>query len=330
MNVMGFIWIQYEIMRLRIAKGKEASWNWWIYLQERETFRGVWIRSLNGWLKHSGFVDFVAKSWDDMQLCLCKWNVETFGWVDLAVEEVVKVINVCNEISAYVFGGGGSQWLLDLEAEGVVISKERAGVAVSFWNNLWRCKSMLKQKSRGSGVGKVTSIQGLSETEAGNLEEPFLLEEIRDVCGSSMKTNVQAPKVTASNSFVSVGPLWKMIFIGRKIQDGVVVLNELIDYEKRRFGFGGRWLRWIESYVCNASLPVLINESPTIYFSMGKGFRHGDPLSLFLFTLVAEGLELMIKWALEIGALSGFKLSPSLEFQLLQFVDDTVLLCEPT
>ncbi|XP_058732732.1 uncharacterized protein LOC131604303 [Vicia villosa] len=133
---------------------------------------------------------------------------------------------------------------------------------------------------------------------------------------------------------------------GRQIQDGVLVLNEVLDYAKRfkrkcmvlkvdfekaynnvnwkflldtlrRFGFGVRWVRWIEACVCNASLSVLINGSPTADFFMEKGLRQGDPLSPFLFTLVTEGLAMLIKEATAVGAFEGFEIGTSVTYNLL-------------
>jgi len=42
---------------------------------------------------------------------------------------------------------------------------------------------------------------------------------------------------------------------------------------------------------------VLVNESPMDHFKMKKGLRQGDLLALFLFLIVAEGLNaLMCEW----------------------------------
>lgn len=101
-------------------------------------------------------------------------------------------------------------------------------------------------------------------------------------------------------------------------------------YMLRRFGFNLRWVRWIEACVCNASLLALVNGSPTAKFLMDKGLRQGDSLSPFLFTLVTEGLALLGKNAVALGAFVGFKLGTAVELHLLQFADDTVLIGEPS
>jgi hypothetical protein len=109
----------------------------------------------------------------------------------------------------------------------------------------------------------------------------------------------------------------------RQILDGVVVLNEIIDLAKRRrdecllfkvdferaydtiswqfldrmmikMGFAEGWLKWIRACIFESSMSVLVNGSPTIDFKVGRGLRQGDPLSPFLFLIVAEGLAGMI------------------------------------
>jgi hypothetical protein len=109
----------------------------------------------------------------------------------------------------------------------------------------------------------------------------------------------------------------------RQILDGVVVLNELIDLAKRRkdecflfkvyferaydtvswlflermmvkLGFAEGWLKWMRACIFEISMSILVNGSQTNDFKVGKGLRQGDPLSPFLFLIVAEGLAGMI------------------------------------
>jgi len=62
---------------------------------------------------------------------------------------------------------------------------------------------------------------------------------------------------------------------------------------------------------------------------MGRGLRQGDPLSPFLFVIVAEVLNRMLIQAHKLGQLRGLKVGAK-EVQLthLQFADDTLLFCE--
>ncbi|PNX56330.1 ribonuclease H [Trifolium pratense] len=73
-------------------------------------------------------------------------------------------------------------------------------------------------------------------------------------------------------------------------------------------------------------MSVLVNGSPTEDFVVGKGLRQGDPLSPFLFLLVAEGLSRLIRRALDNGIFTGCKVTNNLHFHTLQFVDDIVII----
>ncbi|MCH88013.1 LINE-1 reverse transcriptase like, partial [Trifolium medium] len=143
----------------------------------------------------------------------------------------------------------------------------------------------------------------------------------------------------------------------RQILDGVMVLNELIDLAKWRkdeclifkvdferaydtvswkylenmmikMGFAEGWLRWMKACIFESTMSVLVNGSPTEDFKVSKGLRQGDPLSPFLFLIAAEGLTGLVKKAVEIGKFHGYNVHETLQFQILQFVDDTVLVGE--
>ena len=47
----------------------------------------------------------------------------------------------------------------------------------------------------------------------------------------------------------------------------------------KRMGFGERWIGWIRQCIFSASFAVLVNGSPTEFFSASRGIRQGDPLS---------------------------------------------------
>lgn len=81
--------------------------------------------------------------------------------------------------------------------------------------------------------------------------------------------------------------------------------------------------------VCNGTSSVLVNSSPTLDFTLEKGMKQGDLLSPFLFILVVEGLSTMMSKAATSGAFKGFRVNYELVFDLLQFADDTVILCKP-
>lgn len=95
------------------------------------------------------------------------------------------------------------------------------------------------------------------------------------------------------------------------------------------FGFGGKWLGWIKEFLSSSRISVLVNVSPTEEFSPQGGLRQGDPLSPFLFNLVAEGLNLRLHRAKLLGLVKGALLgSNRMSISHLQFVDDTIIFCE--
>ena len=58
----------------------------------------------------------------------------------------------------------------------------------------------------------------------------------------------------------------------------------------------------------NSTASVLVNGSPTREFEIFRGLRQGDPLSPFLFILVMEGLNAVIRKAEEKRVFYGAKI----------------------
>jgi hypothetical protein len=97
------------------------------------------------------------------------------------------------------------------------------------------------------------------------------------------------------------------------------------------FGFDSSWVTWILNLTSMAFFSILVNGVPLQPFSPSRGIRQCDPLSPFLFIILAEGLSRSIHAAIGTKKLSGLPLhgiSPPISHS--QFVDDTLLMGSPT
>jgi hypothetical protein len=74
-----------------------------------------------------------------------------------------------------------------------------------------------------------------------------------------------------------------------------------------KLGFDRRWVKLIMSYVNSVKYRVRFNSVETDTIIPTRGLHQGDPLSPYLFLLVAEGLSCMLKGAEERGDLEGVR-----------------------
>jgi hypothetical protein len=56
------------------------------------------------------------------------------------------------------------------------------------------------------------------------------------------------------------------------------------------FRFEEGWVNWVMNIVTTSFFFILLNGSPTRTFNVSRGMRQGDPLSLFLYTIMEKGL----------------------------------------
>eukprot|EP00253_Pinus_taeda_P031183 PITA_31183 len=141
---------------------------------------------------------------------------------------------------------------------------------------------------------------------------------------------------------------------GRQIMDGIILTHEIIHSLKQTkkpgmllkidlskafdsicweymqkilqaFGFDAAWIRWISSLISSTFYSILVNGIPSSTFHPSRGIRQGDPLSPFLFVIMAEGLRRSLKAAISDGHLKGlsFHQAPTTSHQ--QFFDDNML-----
>lgn len=74
---------------------------------------------------------------------------------------------------------------------------------------------------------------------------------------------------------------------------------------------------------------ILLNETLVEFFHGSRGLRQGDPLSLFLFLIVAEAFGALLSKAFRCGLLEGFRVKENgVMVSHLQFTDNTLIMCK--
>jgi len=84
------------------------------------------------------------------------------------------------------------------------------------------------------------------------------------------------------------------------------------------------------SLISSTFFSVLINDIPSTTFHPSHGIRQGDPLSPFMFVIMAEGLGRSIRSAQQSLHLKGLSFHNSPAFTHQQFVDDKMLFGYPS
>jgi len=86
-------------------------------------------------------------------------------------------------------------------------------------------------------------------------------------------------------------------------------------------GFDQRWITWMTSLLNSSKLVVLVNGTPGPWITCKRGLRQGDPLSPYLFILVAETLQRMFKQAIDIR----HPTDDGMPCVVLQYANDTLI-----
>ncbi|XP_071712536.1 uncharacterized protein [Rutidosis leptorrhynchoides] len=116
----------------------------------------------------------------------------------------------------------------------------------------------------------------------------------------------------------------------RLLLDGVMVVNEVVHMEKsKKKPLILIKIDFSKAYDCNIWFSVLLNGSPSREASLQCGLRQGDPLSSFLFIIIAEVLSKLLSRDLNNGFLEGCKFGNNLVINHSQFADDTIIFAQP-
>lgn len=148
---------------------------------------------------------------------------------------------------------------------------------------------------------------------------------------------------------------------GRQIQDNILIVQEILhqlktrtrkkkfqavvkmdmtkaydrvewDFLKNylsRLGFHPIWVQWTMQCITTVSISVKFNGTQLQYFQPTRGIRQGDPLSPYLFILMANMLSTLIHQALLMGNLKGIQLNRwCLTLTHLFFADDAIFFLE--
>ena len=100
---------------------------------------------------------------------------------------------------------------------------------------------------------------------------------------------------------------------------------DFLDHVLEKKGFSLRWRKLMKGCLSTVSFAVLVNGNAKEWVKASKGLRQGDPLSPFLFTLVADVLSRMLLRAEERNSLEAFRVGRNrTRVSHLQFVDDTI------
>lgn len=94
-----------------------------------------------------------------------------------------------------------------------------------------------------------------------------------------------------------------------------------------RLGFNSNWVELIMNCISSPCFSILINGERKGNFHSSRGLRQGDPLSPYLFILVAEGLSHLISKANSRGSLTGLTCSNGPMISHLLFADDSIIFC---
>ncbi|GKA25827.1 reverse transcriptase, partial [Tanacetum coccineum] len=136
-----------------------------------------------------------------------------------------------------------------------------------------------------------------------------------------------------------ISPQQSTFIPGRQIQDSIVVANEAFHYIRnkkngeqsvmalkiylnkafdrvewdflfavlRKMGFGDVWCGWIRACLTTYKLEFMVNGDSVGVIKPQRGLRQGDPISPYLFIIIADVLSRQILKAMSLGTISALR-----------------------
>lgn len=148
---------------------------------------------------------------------------------------------------------------------------------------------------------------------------------------------------------------------GRQIQDNIVIAHEVFHFLKlkkkgskaavaiqldlnkaydrvcwdfllkmmEKMGFDQKWIEWVQQCVCTVKFSITVNGSQVCNVTPGRGLRQGDPLSPYLFLMVADVFSMLLNKVISNKSLEGIKMRKKCPVvSHLLFADDSLIFLE--
>ncbi|RVW92839.1 LINE-1 retrotransposable element ORF2 protein [Vitis vinifera] len=243
------------------------------------------------------------------------WRVEGLDWSSISREMFQDCWDVIKEDLVRVFD--------EFHRSGIINQSTNASFIV-----LLPKKSMAKKISDYRPISLITSLYKIiAKVLAGRLRG-ILHETIHSTQGAFVQGRQILDAVLIANEIVDEkkrsgeeGVVFKIDF--EKAYDHVSW--DFLDHVMEKKGFNPRWRKWIRGCLSSVSFAILVNGNAKGWIKASRGLRQGDPLSPFLFTIVADVLSRMLLRAEERNVFEGFRVGRNrTRVSHLQFADDII------